>query len=278
MISEQDLKRLHSIQVKMLEAFADICKNNNLRYFLLGGSALGAIRHGGIIPWDDDIDIGMPRKDYNKFLKIANKEFPSYYEVRNFKTHPKGHIYPYSKIEDNRTSLKVRWLSHLDYTGGVFMDLFPLDGIPENNKIRNIHYKIILFLKRAILDQPKKINPEYPRVHGFRKLRHLVTSSHIFRKIMTLLLHNVMSLYSFDRSLYIGNMMGEYGQNETFPKETFGNGIKHQFEGKEYNIPLDWNYYLVQLYGESYKELPPPNKRVMPHGWSLLDLETPNQY
>jgi len=278
MITKQEIEKLHKLQVPMLEAFVEVCKKNNLRYFLLGGSVLGAVRHSGIIPWDDDIDIGMPRKDYEKFLKIANEELPDRYEVRNYKTNPEGHIYPYSKVEDNQTSLQVGWLNHLDYTGGIFMDLFPLDGIPGNIFLRKIHYRIILLLKHLILEQPRKLQPTYPKAHDLRKLRHYVTATHKFRRMATTIIHKVMSLYSFEKSPLIGNMTGEYGPNETFPKKVFANGIHKEFEGKEYVIPKDWDAYLTQLYGKSYNEIPPVEKQVLPHGWSLLDMETPNSY
>lgn len=277
MISSQDIQKMHNLQAAMLEAFVVVCKKNNLRYFLLGGSVLGAVRHKGIIPWDDDIDIGMPRKDYEEFLRIANKELPDRYEVRNYKTHPEGHIYPYSKVEDNQTSLQVAWLKHLDYTGGVFMDLFPLDGIPRNKWLRNVHYKFITLLRAFVLNQPIKLQTTYTPP-SYKKLINYITSSHKFRRMMTIILQRVMSLYSYEKSTFIGNMTGEYGAKEFFQKKIFSDGVNMEFEGNTYVIPKEWNPYLKQLYGENYNEIPPIEKQVLPHDWSLLDLETPNSY
>lgn len=143
------LKQLQKLSLNILIDIDNICKKNNIKYFLIGGSLIGAIRHKGFIPWDDDIDIAMLRKDYNKFKKIMlsrHKSIPYYLhilcdEIGNYP-------FNYLKIKDNRTKIIEKELEHLNLDLGVNIDVFPLDGSPNNYFIRKIHlFKISLIKK-----------------------------------------------------------------------------------------------------------------------------------
>ena len=148
---------LKSIQLDLLQKTADFCENNGLRYFLCGGTLIGAIRHKGYIPWDDDIDIAMPRPDYEKFVRIFNLT-QNYYQVMSIETDP-DYAYAFAKVYENRTVLKELHypgdafgvyidilydnrtvLKELHYKGsiGVFIDIFPADGVKNTNQIRKI--------------------------------------------------------------------------------------------------------------------------------------------
>ena len=124
-------EELKTIQLDLLQKTADFCEQNGLRYFLCGGTLLGAIRHKGYIPWDDDIDIAMPRPDYDRFCMTFNQP-NSVYRVKSLFTHP-NYICAFAKVYDNRTLLK-----ELHYKGihfGVYIDILPVDGVKDSAQI-----------------------------------------------------------------------------------------------------------------------------------------------
>jgi lipopolysaccharide cholinephosphotransferase len=132
-ITQDELK---SIQLDLLQKTADFCEANGIRYFLCGGTLLGAIRHKGYIPWDDDIDIVMPRPDYERFCKTFNQP-DSVYKVKSLLTHP-DYACAFAKVYDNRTMLK-----ELHYKGvhfGVYIDVLPVDGVKDSAQIKKIMF------------------------------------------------------------------------------------------------------------------------------------------
>ena len=122
-----DLNELKRIELEMLKTFIKICKKHNFMYFLVGGTCLGSVRHGGFIPWDDDIDVGMPRSDYNKFIKIASEELPGNMFLQTFFTDEQ---YPcaFAKIRNNDTTFIEKGLRKSNINHGIYIDIFPLDG------------------------------------------------------------------------------------------------------------------------------------------------------
>lgn len=124
------MNELQKKLVDILSWFHNLCNNNNLNYYAIGGTALGAIRHGGFIPWDDDIDVGMPRTDYEKFIKIANKYSKKY--AIEYPGINKDFLYPYAKIYDTQTTLIEN--KRYKIKRGIYIDVFPLDGIGNTKK------------------------------------------------------------------------------------------------------------------------------------------------
>lgn len=268
------LPALHARLTEMLSVFADICKKNNLRYYMIGGTALGAVRHKGFIPWDDDIDIGMPRKDYETFLKIANNELPAYYEIRNFKTNPNGHVYPWTKVEDNRTSLMVYWTRHLNYISGIFIDLFPLDGCPSNKTLLKIHASTIFFLKKILMYS--YVNRERRDTTFIKYYIWKLINRHFTRNVIYNGLHWLLKLYSYDKSEYIGNFFGEYEYREIMPKSYFGEGCQLQFGERYFQNPVEPELYLRHVYGDNFMDIPPKEKQISMHEFYMLELDRPN--
>ena len=139
-LNNKDLETIKKIELDMLCAFIEICNRLSIRYYLLGGTMLGAVRHHGFIPWDDDIDVGIFRDDYELFISKAQSYLPNYYFLQNIYTDPECMI-NFTKIRDSRTtfietSTKSKKMNH-----GVYIDIFPLDFYPddENDKIGRAH-------------------------------------------------------------------------------------------------------------------------------------------
>lgn len=131
-VVSKEMKRVWSYEINILKRFISICENNGLKWCMIAGSLLGTVRHQGFIPWDDDIDVAMPRVDYDKFLEIASKELPEFLFLQTALSDP-GRGIGYAQLRDCRTSaIDVRYIDENNkYNQGIFIDIFPLDSVPE---------------------------------------------------------------------------------------------------------------------------------------------------
>lgn len=247
------LDELKTIQLDLLQKTVDFCEKNGLRYFLCGGTLIGAIRHKGYIPWDDDIDIAMPRPDYDRFVKTFNRS-GNYYHVVNLDTNH-DYAYSYAKVYDNRTILK-----ELHYLGeiGVNIDLFPADGVKDEAQIRKImrlhkilHSKRANYYKRTI---SKKI------INTFGKLLLLPFSAH---QIATWI-DNEARKYPFGSLPMAGVIANSTGPGEMVDKSVYDSYIYVDFEGRKYRAPIGYDTWLRSVYGD-YMQLPPIEDRVTHH-------------
>lgn len=146
-MANYDIRPLQLRILKNLLAVDKVCKEHNLRYYIMAGTMLGAVRHKGFIPWDDDLDIGMPRADYDLLMANAKEWLPKPYEAvcaENDKEYP----LPFAKVQDADTTLIERM--HLKYLGGVYIDIFPLDGVPESRMAQRMHFAKYEFYKRIL--------------------------------------------------------------------------------------------------------------------------------
>ena len=137
---------IRSIQFEILKAVAEFCDANGVQYFLTGGTLLGAVRHQGFIPWDDDIDIAMPRPDYNRFLTLSQGRLGSRYDVSVLENNP-AHSRLFMRVMDNRT-LYVHKYYRRKYRTGLGIDVFPMDGIPEKKEECEAYFRAIRKLNR----------------------------------------------------------------------------------------------------------------------------------
>ncbi len=263
-IDQETLNRMHLLHLDILKEFIRICNKYELRYFLLGGSCLGTVRHQGFIPWDDDIDVGMPRPDYERFMEIAQNELPEYYFLQNSKTDPD---YPlcFAKIRDSRTTFIERSVSHLNINHGIYFDIFPLDGL-SNGLLFELRYKFYY------LNLQKAYNiSDYRR--GISRILYKIIASFIpdYRKARDKLT-KLVKRCNYDESETVTNYFGAWGKKERHPRKCFGEGSKGSFEGIEVSIPADPDFYCRGLYGD-YMKLPPKDRRVSHHNCTVLDLE-----
>jgi lipopolysaccharide cholinephosphotransferase len=251
--------KLHHIQVEILNEIVRMCEKHSLEYCLIGGTLLGAIRHKGFIPWDDDLDIAMPRDSYERFIKLCESELNSKYHLDIYETNP-NYWLPFAKIRKKNTAYVENALAkRKDIPHGIWVDIFPLDNAKHQNSfLQFIQAKLVKILRGYISLKQGYTAPtdSLKRFLGFNLLRFfsIKNAFTIQKKLMT--------LWNNQNTQYFVNLASLYDYRiETIPKSKFFPAVKVEFEGKYYNAPRDWDYILTRVYGD-YMQLPPEAKRV----------------
>lgn len=264
---------LTQLQKRLLEMFSwfhNFCIDNKIKYYALGGTMLGAIRHKGFIPWDDDIDVGIPRNDYEKLRKISSNVNNNKFKFEFPTTIDEKFATPYAKLYDITTTLIENYKKPLKR--GIFIDIFPLDGTGNDEKESKKNFKKI---KRGY-------NFFMTRVAAINKNRSFLKNSAIIvsRIIPNCFLSNRklriridnFSKIDFDNSYYGGNVFGNWGYKEIMPISIMGTPKEYFFENiKIYGVE-NYDEYLTRLYG-NWKKLPPKEKQISHHDFIELNLE-----
>lgn len=260
-----DIRPLQLRILRTLLVVDKICKEHNLRYYIMAGTMLGAIRHKGFIPWDDDLDIGMPRADYDLLMANATKWLPEPYEAICAENDEKYPL-PFAKIQDAGTTLIERM--HLKYLGGIYLDVFPLDGAPTSRIKQRLHFGKYEFYKRALY-----LIHRDPYKHGKGPsswipllCRKLFTPNGIQKSI-----RRIMTKYDFDQSLLVGDY--DDGMKGIMPKTILGTPTPIIFEEVEVWGVQEYHMYLTQKYGD-YMTIPKQSGQRQ-HNFHYLDLNKP---
>lgn len=264
---QYDIKKLQSVELEILKSFVEFCEAKEISYFLIGGSALGAARHSGFIPWDDDIDIGIPRHDYTRLLNIPENEFPDGCILNSF-YNENEYPYYFSKMCNKNTKLVENMTSHLDFRQCIYIDIFPLDGAPDSKVMQKYHYQKIRILKKLqnLYNgmTKKEINP-------YKKLLIMCIRVLFTRKSLHEKLNKLSNKYKYNDQNIIANYFGSWGMKEITPKKYFGDGTILSFGNGEYRVPSDYNNYLTLLYGD-YMKMPPEEKRKSHHSFKHVEF------
>lgn len=258
------LKEIQEIELKLLEKFDSICMQNDLRYSLGGGSLLGAIRHKGFIPWDDDIDIIMPRPDYDRFLSLCRRNDDSF-SLLTYDTCD-GYYGLFAKMWDPDTIIEDEDLN-LGPQIGVNIDLFPLDGLGRTEREATRIFRKTSW-KRELLTAAVWKRYFRSKTHSFWiepiRLLLFIYSRILDPKKLLRAVDEENLKHPFDQSLYAGCVCGSYRKKEIMKKSTFENYINVEFEGQLFKCIRNYDEYLTKHYGD-YMRLPPEEKRVTHH-------------
>ena len=260
------LRKLQLFQLEKLKEFRCVCDKNDIKFFIIGGTLLGAIRHKGYIPWDDDIDIAMPRKDYEKLITLASKKTNLLGDGRilNYKIDSKMRCYFTRVIAGEKERQQVEFDTNSEL-GMVIVDILPLDGTPDNSFLRRLYYFRALFYRTLTaisnLDIKEiKYNRSIKEKIILKVAKKLKIYKFINREKCYRKLDKIYSKYEWDKSKMSGTMTGAYRTKEIVPSEYFGKGKMYKFEDTEFLGPELYDKYLTHMYGD-YMKLPPEDKR-----------------
>lgn len=272
--NHSELRVLQLAELDLMKLFVQICRKHNLRYYMIGGTMLGAVRHKGFIPWDDDMDVGMPRPDYEKFLQIVRAELPEGYDFQDYRE-TGDYIRGFSKIVNTKVLVTNASFSQ-EAVLFAWLDIFPLDGMPKNKLVRTARFWYItawrFFFHASCFDtQVNQHRPSRPRLQ--RMLIKFIDVTRIGTRLDSkkLLAHIDKDLLKcdYDRSEYVVSMFGAYLQKEMMPKAFFGKGAMYEYEDDCFCGPELYDDFLKCLYGD-YMTPPPENAR---HEHNIVKVE-----
>lgn len=274
-----ELKKLQDKQLEILKEVHEVCKKLDIRYTLSSGSALGAVRHQGFIPWDDDIDIAMTRKDYDKFISSGSKIMRSKYFIQTYQTDPQyPHIF--AKVRDNETTLIEKSTQNLSINHGVYIDIFPIDKVSNNKLLRIIDKYTLSFLNLVKFSTDK----EYCKISKSKKSRYIRLLIYPFARIIGT--QRLCKIEDRVRTKYNRNDLckttyADSGQvspphrltdKRLMDIDIFNKVREVLFENEKFYLIEEYDRYLNTTYGE-YMKLPPVEKRISHHDIISLDLD-----
>ena len=256
---EVEREELKQVQLSILDEIHHFCVENGLRYSLSGGTLLGAVRHKGYIPWDDDIDLMMPRPDYECFLRTFHSDENEVVDLQKVNSC----IEMFAKVHRKGTIMYDRAFGRRLF--GINVDIFPVDGVPEDKT--EMHVNKILRMREFL----PKICPFFRSVTE-NKLKQFL--KYLLKRIVYFYpysfsylkgqIYNEVNRHPYEDSRLVGAILGSYGLKEVMERKTFDNYLNLDFEGKEYRAIAGYETYLKSLYGD-FMTLPPLEKRVSHH-------------
>lgn len=260
-----------AIQMRLLDRIADICEEKGLRYYLSGGTLLGAVRHHGYIPWDDDIDINMPRPDADRLVRLLTESPINGTEVVFDGNDPYDPAVQWIRVYDMSAIIENFYGGRSDrsFFHPVFIDIFPIEGFPEDEK-ETARYcqKLILIRKLLGVSWHDHIVGRSFKEKALHAAAMLPAKVFGYKRWVSLFQKEVRK-YSFDSSKYIGvTSTIHYLAKEKVEKDPYLVPIKVDFENKHYIAPGSYDQYLRQLYGD-YMKIPPVEKRNSGHEFKV---------
>ena len=271
---DSNLRDLKSVELDLLLEFDRVCKKLNLEYFLSSGTLLGAVRHSGFIPWDDDVDVMMFRKDYEKLLKLAPNEFAPQYFLQT-QTTDMEFPFPFAKLRDSMTTLIEEQLSGLDINHGIYIDIFPLDGVPTNESLRKLGWIPISIIGYLSLSKTVRRDSPHKLAIIFKILNSII---HVKARTLLKIYTSLCRLCDAEKTKYVAfSSWPDYPFNRIiYKKSIFERTVMLRFHGHFFPAPSGYDDLLKQIYGD-YMVLPPEEKRLSNHRYILIDANKPYQ-
>lgn len=274
LVSEK-MKKVWAVQLDLLCEFDRVCSENGLNYYLNGGTLLGATRHQGFIPWDDDVDVMMLREDYDQLCVIAKDVFaPPYFfqtaltETGLFRTH--------AQLRNSNTTGYILFDEKKNINKGIFMDIFVIDGLPDSKLLKSIHHLRLSFFKEMLwYAYDQQYEPlSFPMKIAYR-LYQMSLKVVPFKKQFRYFDQKVLARYSKKKTKMVGDLALRWREGVHWNREWFDSYVYLPFEGMKFRAPVGYQKILEKQYGD-YMKLPEENQRGQnEHGGMFLDPDTP---
>ena len=265
----ETMRKVKKVELEILQEFECVCEMLNLRWYAGYGTVLGAIRHKGFIPWDDDVDVLMPRKDYEIFCKKAQELLPEKYFVQTLETEEE-YYQPFAKVRRSDTTFWEKGTEHDNINHGIYIDIFPLDGYPTKWFAEKL-----FMIKRIIYNNFLYEDGDLNCLSGYRKVfavLYRVFRGKLTRKEAAFKKEKLVKKVAYDEAEIVSCMVEDTPKAEAVLKSVYGEGLNVPFEDREIKVPTETHEYLTRLYG-SYMEFPPEDKRIPIHSCILIDAE-----
>ncbi len=264
-MTNEELRNIQKMDFYVLKEIKRVCEKNNIPYFLIGGTLIGAIRHKGFIPWDDDIDIAMLRPDFERFLEVCKTDLGQEFFLQTPLNESNCADYGLARIRLNETKIIIESRKSAKLHEGFYVEVFPYDKLPDN-KISQFFYgnwfpvlKRVYAIRKGYKPHPRTL---YARVavNFFNALLKPVSTEKLKKKLDS---YHLKYAQKNTKKLFL--LSGAWGyKRESHPVERFAQFTTAEFEGETFTIPADYDGFLKEQYG-NYMELPPPEKRVNHH-------------
>ena len=264
-LNNDDLRKLQLVLLKILKEVHRICEKNKIKYFLSSGTLLGAIRHQGFIPWDDDIDIGMLREDFKIFCEVACNELSDEYFFQTMETDP-GYGYIFARVLLKGTKYRTLTSKKTKCKTGIFLDIFPFDCTSDSEKEQLRHKRITLFLTNVYKFKKKHDISYKPNLKGFFYILRIFIFAILPSSLLKYLINKFISRYSYlskNDECTVSCFFGDFFKIRT-SINNFRNTTLAPFEDSYFFIPNGYAEYLTGIYGD-YMKLPPLESRKGSH-------------
>ncbi len=257
-MKQEILKKLQKYQIEILDEVVRICQKHKIQYFIIGGNLIGAIRHKGFIPWDDDLDIAMMREDYDKFLEVATQEIDKRMLV-DYAENNEYYYLPFAKIRLRDSIYEEPEQKNYQGPKGIWINIFPMDNANQED---SLFIRWQTFLKESIhFINAIKANVTSEKNSIMKKIIRFIFKPISTQKLVRLQ-QKIMKWENRKEAKYCISFGARYGmRKQTMLKSVFLPATQVEYEGKMYDAPGNYEFYLKRVYGD-YMTLPPENKRV----------------
>jgi lipopolysaccharide cholinephosphotransferase len=255
-------REIQECELEILKCFKNFCQKNKLFYVLCAGTLIGAVRHKGFIPWDDDIDVHMLRPDYERLVYGDDLDYsmlPPHIKICKWQDGTLN--YPFIKLIDTRTKIDSKYIDNMYEVSSVWIDVFPIDALPSDTRECDKLFKKSTRLRQILTIKMSQSKQGKTRWKKILKPVLKIIFKPISIKALCKKIDDVSNTYNLDSCEYIRHLVWGDTRKQRIPKDEFVRTVQVEFEGEKFNAPSNYDEYLRQMYGD-YMKIPPKEQQI----------------